>query len=83
MSEIISEQQPAKISHEAGLRATINLTLAGLLLEFEGLESSFLAKIKETDEKLKKAMTPNVKEEVKLIIVCVGLLAKKGITSVY
>ena len=28
-------------------------------------------------------MTPNVKEEVKLLVVCVGLLAKRGITSVY
>ena len=26
-------------------------------------------------------MTPNVKEEVKLIIVCVGLLAKKGLSQ--
>ena len=53
------------------------MTLAGLLTNVDGLESKLVAKIKETDEKLRKAMTPNVREEVKLIIVCVGLLAER------
>jgi hypothetical protein len=47
------------------------------------MEPVFMAKIKDVDEKLNKSLTPNVREEVKLLVVCVGLLAQKGITSVY
>ena len=47
--EIIEAPQPAKVSHEGNLRNTINLTLAGLLVEFQTMENVFLAKIKTVD----------------------------------
>jgi len=66
----------AKLSHEARLYGIIDTTFVAMVDEGrEQSEQRLENEIKEVREKHQKAITPNMQEEIKLMAVCLSLLA--------